>query len=90
MSIAMRGDYSSTQLLADLEKIPFRQDHRKRVSYSNYGYGLLGYIAEKVSGKSYPELLAFYLSEPYQLTQTTTRAPAADQLVTPYLSGRAV
>lgn len=86
--IAMRGDYSSAQLLADLKQIPFRQDHRERVSYSNYGYGLLGYIAETVSGKSYSELLTFYVSEPYQLPQTTTRPPAADQLVTPYFIGK--
>ncbi|WP_420634917.1 serine hydrolase domain-containing protein [Candidatus Palauibacter sp.] len=38
--------------------------------YSNSGYVLLGWIAERVSGMSYPEALRTYVLEPRELTNT--------------------
>ena len=86
--IAMRGNYTSQQLLNDLDKIPYQKNAADQPSYSNYGYGLLGYIAEKVSKKSYEELLQYYLKTPYQLQRVTSLVPTHQQVVTPYFIGK--
>lgn len=85
---AMRGAYSSRTLLADLAKIDLAENFSEQMSYSNYAYGLLGFIATQVSGQSYSELLYEYVLSPYQLASTTTDEKQTKNLATPYFIGK--
>ncbi|GAB5553986.1 MAG: hypothetical protein Sapg2KO_35770 [Saprospiraceae bacterium] len=86
--IAMRGGYSQEVLLADLAVIDIKENFSEQMSYSNYAYGLLGFIATQVSGQSYAELLDQYILSPYQLASTTSDESQATHLATPYFIGK--
>lgn len=57
-----------------------------KYAYSNVGYQLLGYILERVYGKSYEELVQQYIAKPLRMTQTKVSFLPADraQLLTGY------
>ncbi len=42
----------------------------KRIEYSNFGYGLLGLVIEKVTGKSYDEVMFEKICKPAGMTNT--------------------
>ncbi len=65
-------EYTSSQLVNDLNQIRIDQDD-KSFLYSNFGYIILGYICEQVSGKSYATLLKEYVTDEYDLQNTTIR-----------------
>lgn len=86
--IAMRGGYSKELLLADLAAIDIEENFSDQMSYSNYAYGLLGFIATQMSGQSYTQLLDRYILSSYQLEATTSDEHQAKHLATPYFIGK--
>ncbi|MEL7221379.1 MAG: serine hydrolase domain-containing protein [Bacteroidota bacterium] len=76
-------NYTEDGFRTDLSRMRLQSTPGVKFSYSNFGYALLGYIAERVSGQSYDELLQQYITDPYHLDKTSTIA-ATDYLVTPY------
>ncbi|MBK7873080.1 MAG: beta-lactamase family protein [Saprospiraceae bacterium] len=51
-------------------------------AYSNLGAGLLGYVIEQKTGKSYEQLLQEFVTNPYKMTSTTTeRSRVAKKMV---------
>ena len=54
------------------------------MDYSNLGFGLLGYIAEIVSGKSYGETVNDLLLAPLQMTNTTFAVPDTKNRAVPH------
>lgn len=65
----MRG-FSEERLLGDLRDIQLQFEPGTKFSYSNFGYGVLGLLCEKVSGLSYEELIKKYITEKYSLSST--------------------
>lgn len=55
------------QLFADST---VRFEPGQRFDYSNSGYALIGYIMEKVTGRSYGDLLTDYIFKPLNMTQS--------------------
>lgn len=55
------------EMIAYLKKEPLIIDSSTRFKYSNYAYGLLGYIIEEVSGKTYADYLRDEIFEPLGL-----------------------
>ncbi len=78
--------YTKALLLNDLVLIELDAEAKKHFSYSNYGYALLGFLMEQVSGKTYRNLLAEYVLNPYGLEHTTTleKYVSRESLVIPY------
>ncbi len=75
--------YSEEDFMTDLNKLKVKPAPGEKFRYSNFGYGLLGYIAERVSEMSYEDLLQKYLSTEYSMTNTSTKTPVKN-LVQPY------
>lgn len=74
-------DYTEDDFELDFEKMKLKSQNS--FSYSNFGYAVLGYIAERVSEKSYEELL-MSLSKEYGMRSTSTTCKDESLLVTPY------
>ncbi len=84
----MLGGYGKEGFMKDLNDMKLDDERIGKFGYSNMGFGLLGYIAEKVSGKSYEALLKHYVLEPNEMTFTTSDLESVrDQLATPYMVG---
>lgn len=85
----MLGGYTQEGFLKDLSSLKIDQDKVGKFNYSNLGFGLLGHIAEKVSGQSYEELLKKYILEPNNMGFTTSLLNEAtrSRLATPYMVG---
>ena len=79
----MYGNYDESDLMKDLEELEINPDQVGHFSYSNLGYGTLGYILEELTGKPYEELLQEYIVQPLALENTTTLLDATN-LPTPY------
>lgn len=65
-----RWDCSPKQLIDSFKNYPLNFSPGSRFSYSNSGYFLLGYIIEKVSGKSYQNYITDNLLVPLGLKHT--------------------
>lgn len=78
------GGYTEEQLLEDLELLNLEAEPGERYSYSNLGYGLLGYILERASGESYDNLLQEYITEPLKMENTAAAVTKKKFLATPY------
>lgn len=75
--------YSEADFMADLAKLKVKPAPGEKFRYSNFGYGLLGYIAERATKMSYEDLVQKYLAEKYSMTHTSTKKPT-ENLVQPY------
>jgi len=78
--------YTEKNLHHDLNTIQLDFEPGTKFSYSNLGYGIIGYICERVSKQPYAQLIEQYIATPYHLPNTTT-VPSEKQLkklVTPY------
>lgn len=83
--------YNSADLLASLENISLNRAVGKSYVYSNYGYALLGYLAEEITGKRWDVSVGKYISEPLGLDSTSTEINDSDASVaTPHLGKKAV
>lgn len=76
--------YKEADFRSDLEQVKLKNQPGKKYQYSNFGYALLGYIAERATGIAYPDLLKKYISDKYQLSSTFIGNPDSAKVVTPY------
>lgn len=65
-----RWDFTPRQLIDSFKTLPLSFSPGTQFLYSNSGYFLLGYIIEKVSGKSYQEYMQESLFRPLGLSHT--------------------
>jgi CubicO group peptidase (beta-lactamase class C family) len=65
-----RWDFTPKQLIDSFKNYVLDFEPGTKFSYSNSGYYLLGYIIEKVSGKSYQRYIQDNLLKPLALTHT--------------------
>jgi len=78
--------YTEQELIKDLNELEFEFEPGTDFGYSNFGYAVVGYILEKVSGQSYAALLKKYVADKYKLENTFV-APEEKQkplIATPY------
>lgn len=77
-------DYTEEDLYTDLKKLRIRSGNQYQ--YSNIGYALLAYVAEKTTGKPYDQLLREQVLSPNKLESTTFTLDQNQQkrLTTPY------
>lgn len=77
------GAFGETELYQGLAQTTPR-DTGKQSAYSNYGFGLLGYLLAKSQGESYEQLLKQVVLEPLELTSTfVTTAPEGVSVAPP-------
>lgn len=82
---AMIGGYSLKVFLKDLAELRLDDEKLGKFNYSNFGFGLVGYVISKVTGKAYEELLQEYVTVPNEMSFTTSKLESVRaQLVTPY------
>ncbi len=67
---AERKDYEPQQVVDKFKTLPLEFEPGTKFKYSNSGYYLLGYIIEKVSGKSYRAYLQENILTPLYLNHT--------------------
>ncbi|WP_289660082.1 serine hydrolase [Flavobacterium panacagri] len=65
-----RRDFKPKELIDLFKNVPLEFDPGTKYKYSNSGYYLLGYIIEKVSGKSYSAYLQENILKPLALNHT--------------------
>ncbi|PWB24019.1 serine hydrolase [Flavobacterium sp. HTF] len=65
-----RNPYTPEEFVKTFDKLPLEFAPGEKFSYSNSGYFLLGYIIEKISGKSYEQYLQEVILTPLQMTST--------------------
>ncbi len=76
-------EYTEEDLWQELSKLKLKKNAGYR--YSNFGYGLLGYLLERAKETPYEELLASHVFEPAGMKETFYTLPLENpQLVTPY------
>ncbi|QCK15681.1 serine hydrolase domain-containing protein [Mangrovivirga cuniculi] len=76
------GGYTEDDLLKDLDVLELEFNSNEKYSYSNIGYGLLGYILERASGKSYEVLLNEYITDPLEMNNTEANPANIDKKIT--------
>jgi CubicO group peptidase (beta-lactamase class C family) len=67
---AERKDYEPQQVIDKFKTLPLEFEPGTKFSYSNSGYYLLGYIIEKISGKSFKTYLQENILTPLSLDHT--------------------
>lgn len=65
-----RNQYTPTEFISFFKDLPLLFTPGKEFSYSNSGYFLLGVIIEKVSGKSYEQMLQELIFTPLKMKNT--------------------
>ena len=83
---AMIIPYTEQDLLTDLSLSQLQFEPGTDFGYSNFGYAVLGFIAEAASGNNYSDLLEKYVTDKYDMPNTFIR-PNPKQfhlIVTPY------
>jgi CubicO group peptidase (beta-lactamase class C family) len=65
-----RDPYTPEEFVKTFENLPLDFTPGEKFSYSNSGYFLLGYIIEKVSGKSYEQYLQESILTPLKMSNT--------------------
>ncbi len=83
---AMKIGLTEEGLLRDLERLKLDSKPDTEYSYSNLGYGLIGYILERASNETYENLLQKYVVDEYGLNVTSTLLDPKNKkdLATPY------
>jgi len=83
----MVGGYSEAALLKELETLELVRSPGLRMEYSNLGFGVMGYILERVSGVPLVELYDKYLDGKYAMKRTTMDLEEAENfgMATPYM-----
>jgi serine-type D-Ala-D-Ala carboxypeptidase/endopeptidase len=84
--------YSEARLVRAARRSLRASSRPNAYAYSNYGYGLLGYLLGQAAGSSYQALVAERICGPLGLADTTFDVPRADhdRLARGHARGRAV
>ena len=69
-------NYGEAELTTFINNYILEMEPGTRYQYSNLGMGLLGYLMEKGSGKTYEELLHYYIADSLGMTMTSTKLSA--------------
>lgn len=79
-------NYGEAELSGFINNFILEREPGTKYIYSNLGMGLLGYLMEKASGKTYEELLKYYITDSLGMTMTSTNINADMQknLAKPY------
>lgn len=86
--------YTPVEFVKQFSNLPLEFDPGEKFAYSNSGYFLLGYIIEKISGKTYEECLQTQILTPLQMINsgfdhseiiTKNRAAAYEKKGTDYV-----
>ncbi len=72
MAVLSREEMLSLEEFIALGNQPRVLPTGRYISYSNYGYTLLGYIVENVSGIPYPEYVEKYILSPLNMTNSSS------------------
>jgi CubicO group peptidase (beta-lactamase class C family) len=78
------ADYLEDDLVSFLEDHELDNTSRGNYNYSNLGYGLLGYVMERVTGKKYESLLREYIAGPLDMTDTLVRDREEKRVISCY------
>jgi serine-type D-Ala-D-Ala carboxypeptidase/endopeptidase len=81
------GAFGETELYEGLAKTT-PKDIGKQSAYSNFGFGLLGFLLAKSQGESYEQLLKQTILEPLEMTSTYSGADPSGVTVAPPLTDR--
>ena len=65
-----RNFYTPEEFVKQFSSLPLEFEPGEKFAYSNSGYFLLGYIIEKVTGKSYEECLQSQIFTPLKMTNS--------------------
>lgn len=84
--------YSEARLIRAAGRSLRASSRPNAYAYSNYGYGLLGYLLGQAAGSSYQALVTERICAPLGLADTTFEVPPAarDRMAQGYARGRAV
>jgi serine-type D-Ala-D-Ala carboxypeptidase/endopeptidase len=84
--------YSDARLIRAARRSLRVSSRPNAYAYSNYGYGLLGYLLGQAAGSSYQALVTERICAPLSLADTTFEVPSAarDRMTQGYARGRAV
>lgn len=77
-------NYTSEDFNTDLNKIKLKSKPGEKFYYSNFGYALLGFLAESVTNKSFDNLLQEYVGSKFNLSRTSMNVENPQNLVTAY------
>lgn len=72
-------NYGNAELESFINNYILEMEPGTRYLYSNLGMGLLGYLMEKSTGKTYEELLHYYITDSLGMTMTSTKMNAEMQ-----------
>lgn len=67
----MLMEYTGQDIINDLNIVTLETVPGIRFNYSNFGYAVVGYICEKVSGQDYAALVKKYVADKYGMSNTT-------------------
>jgi CubicO group peptidase (beta-lactamase class C family) len=68
---AMTIEYTEKDMIADLNSMKLDFQPGTKFNYSNFGYAIIGYICEKVTGHTYADLIKMYVTGKYHMLNTT-------------------
>ena len=70
LKVKSRNPYSPQDFVKTFDKLPLEFKPGEKFNYSNSGYFLLGYIIEKITGKTYEQYLQETILTPLNLVNT--------------------
>jgi CubicO group peptidase (beta-lactamase class C family) len=82
----MLVEFSEEDLVKDLNILELDFQPNSKFSYSNFGYAIVGYICEKVSGQDYSILVKTYITDKYDMPNTVVypNKKQSQQIALPY------
>ena len=87
------SDYSDSDVLARLEKLPLVQGFRDQFGYQNLMYMVAGIVLERTTGRAWEDLVEERITKPLGMTSTRAsaqRLPKDAERATPHIDGQAV
>lgn len=76
--------YTAADFKKELRKAKLKSTPGSTYRYSNWGFALLGYLAENATGETYEDLLQRYVFEPNNMKNSTSLIQTNNDLATAY------